>query len=53
MFSFKFERTLEELAFLFEDDKYNENATAAVEKQIHFGDGKDEHQTEVQTKEVA
>jgi sugar porter (SP) family MFS transporter len=47
-------RTLEELAFLFEDDQLNEKATAAVEKQIHFGDAKDdEHQTQVQTKEVA
>ncbi|KAF4980438.1 hypothetical protein FZEAL_3554 [Fusarium zealandicum] len=31
-------RTLEELAFLFEDDKFNEKTVAAVEKQIHFGD---------------
>ncbi|CAG7563838.1 unnamed protein product [Fusarium equiseti] len=46
-------RTLEELAFLFEDDELKEKATAAVEKQIHFGDAKDEHQTQVQTKEVA
>ena len=46
-------RTLEELAFLFEDDQLKEKATAAVEKQIHFGDAKDEHQTQVQTKEVA
>ncbi|KAF4468534.1 hexose transporter [Fusarium albosuccineum] len=31
-------RTLEELAFLFEDDQLNEKTVAAVEKQIHFGD---------------
>ncbi|KAL2151003.1 hypothetical protein VTH82DRAFT_6101 [Thermothelomyces myriococcoides] len=30
-------RTLEELAFLFEDAGLNEKATAAVEKQIHYG----------------
>ncbi|KAL4722103.1 hypothetical protein ACLX1H_010873 [Fusarium chlamydosporum] len=45
-------RTLEELAFLFEDDQLKEKATAAVEKQIHFGDSKEEeHQTQVQTRE--
>ncbi|KAK7217755.1 hypothetical protein V2G26_005758 [Clonostachys chloroleuca] len=31
-------RTLEELAFLFEDDSLNQRTVAAVEKQIHFGD---------------
>ncbi|CAH0051866.1 unnamed protein product [Clonostachys solani] len=31
-------RTLEELAFLFEDDALNQKTVAAVEKQIHFGD---------------
>ncbi|KAM0303871.1 hypothetical protein ACHAPM_003441 [Fusarium culmorum] len=47
-------RTLEELAFLFEDDELKEKATAAVEKQIHFGDAKEEEQkTQVQTREVA
>jgi sugar porter (SP) family MFS transporter len=30
-------RTLEELAFLFEDGEYNEKTVAAVEKQIHYG----------------
>ncbi|KAL2192992.1 sugar transporter-like protein [Corynascus similis CBS 632.67] len=37
-------RTLEELAFLFEDASLNEKATAAVEKQIHYGDEKIEHE---------
>lgn len=32
-------RTLEELAFLFEDNTLNERAVSAVEKQIHYGDG--------------
>lgn len=32
-------RTLEELTFLFEDESLNEKASAAVEKQIHYGDG--------------
>ncbi|KAK4034783.1 hypothetical protein C8A01DRAFT_38772 [Parachaetomium inaequale] len=32
-------RTLEELAFLFEDDSLNDKTVAAVEKQIHYGDG--------------
>lgn len=35
-------RTLEELAFMFEDGAYNEKTVAAVEKQIHYGDH-DEH----------
>ncbi|KAJ9161104.1 General substrate transporter [Coniochaeta hoffmannii] len=34
-------RTLEELAFLFEDNSLNEKTVAAVEKQIHFGDSSD------------
>ncbi|KAF5026016.1 hypothetical protein F66182_1918 [Fusarium sp. NRRL 66182] len=48
-------RTLEELAFLFEDDTLNEKTVAAVEKQIHYGDGgKDDlPETRVQTREVA
>ncbi|KAK6701941.1 hypothetical protein SNK04_011841 [Fusarium graminearum] len=47
-------RTLEELTFLFEDDELKEKATAAVEKQIHFGDAKEEeNKTQVQTREVA
>ncbi|PNP75756.1 hypothetical protein FNYG_10834 [Fusarium nygamai] len=49
-------RTLEELAFLFEDEELKEKTVAAVEKQIHFGDSKaeksDEQQTQVQTREV-
>ncbi|KAF5680464.1 hexose transporter [Fusarium denticulatum] len=49
-------RTLEELAFLFEDEELKERTVAAVEKQIHFGDSKaeksDEQQTQVQTREV-
>ncbi|RKL19722.1 hypothetical protein BFJ68_g3201 [Fusarium oxysporum] len=46
-------RTLEELAFLFEDEELKEKTVAAVEKQIHFGDSKaDEQQTHVQTREV-
>lgn len=31
-------RTLEELAFLFEDNALNEKTVAAVEKQIHYGE---------------
>jgi len=31
-------RTLEELAFLFEDNSLNERTVQAVEKQIHYGD---------------
>lgn len=34
-------RTLEELAFLFEDNTLNERTVAAVEKQIHYGDSSD------------
>ncbi|KAM7198534.1 general substrate transporter [Rhypophila sp. PSN 637] len=34
-------RTLEELAFLFEDSSLNEKTAAAVEKQIHYGDSTD------------
>ncbi|KAM5369044.1 hypothetical protein ACJZ2D_009139 [Fusarium nematophilum] len=50
-------RTLEELAFLFEDDKYNEKTVAAVEKQIHYGDNTEASKSEVdppqvQTREV-
>ncbi|KAL2174125.1 sugar transporter-like protein [Thermothelomyces heterothallicus CBS 202.75] len=37
-------RTLEELAFLFEDASLNEKAAAAVEKQIHYGDEKVVHE---------
>ncbi|KAK4121903.1 MFS general substrate transporter [Parathielavia appendiculata] len=40
-------RTLEELAFLFEDNSLNERTTQAVEKQIHYGDGDNvEHKEE-------
>jgi sugar porter (SP) family MFS transporter len=56
-------RTLEELAFMFEDEELNHKATAAVEKKIHFGDhensfgettdaGKSEGQGHVSTKEA-
>ncbi|KAF4450124.1 hypothetical protein F53441_6723 [Fusarium austroafricanum] len=46
-------RTLEELAFLFEDEELKEKTVAAVEKQIHFGDSKgEEQQAQVQTREV-
>ncbi|KAF9779693.1 hypothetical protein IL306_001387 [Fusarium sp. DS 682] len=46
-------RTLEELTFLFEDEELKEKTVAAVEKQIHFGDSKEEEQkTHVQTREV-
>jgi len=34
-------RTLEELAFLFEDSSLNDRTVAAVEKQIHYGDSSD------------
>ncbi|KAB5566040.1 general substrate transporter [Coniochaeta sp. 2T2.1] len=34
-------RTLEELAFLFEDSSLNDRTVAAVEKQIHYGDSTD------------
>ncbi|OIW27125.1 general substrate transporter [Coniochaeta ligniaria NRRL 30616] len=34
-------RTLEELAFLFEDSTLNDRTVAAVEKQIHYGDRSD------------
>ncbi|SPQ24877.1 cd7643f0-92e1-42b1-83a7-0c494d1e932f [Thermothielavioides terrestris] len=34
-------RTLEELAFLFEDSSLNERTVSAVEKQIHYGDAHD------------
>jgi len=37
-------RTLEELAFLFEDASLNDRAVAAVEKQIHYGDERAEHE---------
>jgi len=37
-----YNRTLEELAFMFEDEEYNHKATAAVEKEIQFG-GDDSH----------
>ncbi|KUJ18219.1 major myo-inositol transporter iolT [Mollisia scopiformis] len=33
-----YRRTLEELAFLFEDASLSENVASAVEKQIHFGE---------------
>ncbi|KUJ18381.1 general substrate transporter [Mollisia scopiformis] len=36
-------RTLEELAFLFEDKDLADQAVIAVEKEIHFDVGKDEH----------
>jgi sugar porter (SP) family MFS transporter len=48
-------RTLEELAFLFEDGEYNDKTVAAVEKQIHYGgagdsgDGTASDPTQVQT----
>ncbi|KAG5658604.1 hypothetical protein KAF25_010785 [Fusarium avenaceum] len=46
-------RTLEELAFMFEDESLKEKTVAAVEKQIHFGGAKEEeHQGQVQTREV-
>ncbi|KAF9781060.1 hypothetical protein IL306_014138 [Fusarium sp. DS 682] len=46
-------RTLEELTFLFEDESLKEKTVAAVEKQIHFGDSKeDEHQSQGQSREV-
>jgi sugar porter (SP) family MFS transporter len=34
-------RTLEELAFMFEDEEYNNKASAAVEKKIQFGEDAD------------
>jgi len=37
-------RTLEELAFLFEDASLNDRTVSAVEKQIHYGDEKVEHE---------
>ncbi|KAI9152267.1 High-affinity glucose transporter [Paramyrothecium foliicola] len=40
-------RTLEELAFLFEDEELNEKTVAAVEKQIHYGSGGDATQSDV------
>ena len=39
-------RTLEELAFLFEDNEFNERTVAAVEKQIHYGDSTDAAQAD-------
>jgi sugar porter (SP) family MFS transporter len=49
-------RTLEELAFLFEDDSLNEKTVAAVEKQIHYGDNPEATKSDlggaVTTKEV-
>ena len=45
-----YNRTLEELAFMFEDDSYNHQTTAAVEKKIHFGD-QEPHTTHVQRTE--
>jgi sugar porter (SP) family MFS transporter len=59
-------RTLEELAFLFEDEELNNRGTAAVEKKIQFGDehdhnsygettdvgNKSETQGQVQTREA-
>jgi MFS family permease len=51
-------RTLEELAFMFEDETLNEKTVAAVEKQIHYGDNPEATKSEsnpvtVQTKELA
>jgi sugar transport protein len=46
-----YNRTLEELAFMFEDDSYNHQTTAAVEKKIHFGDQEEPHTTHVQRTE--
>jgi hypothetical protein len=38
---------------VFEDESLKEKTVAAVEKQIHFGDAKeDDQQTQVQTREV-
>jgi sugar porter (SP) family MFS transporter len=50
-------RTLEELAFLFEDSELNEKTVAAVEKQIHYGDSTDAAATDapqrpIQNKEL-
>jgi sugar porter (SP) family MFS transporter len=49
-------RTLEELAFLFEDESLNQATVAAVEKQLHYGDNPEATKSElagaVQTKEV-
>jgi hypothetical protein len=51
-------RTLEELAFLFEDASLNEKTVAAVEKQIHYGDNTEAAKSDVgglpavQTKET-
>jgi sugar porter (SP) family MFS transporter len=50
-------RTLEELAFLFEDNEFNERTVAAVEKQIHYGDSTDAAQADapqqpIQNKEL-
>jgi sugar porter (SP) family MFS transporter len=58
-----YNRTLEELAFMFEDEEYNNKASAAVEKKIQFGDepsygettdagGKSEGQGQVSTREA-
>ena len=41
-------RTLEELAFLFEDASYNEKTVAAVEKHIHYGDNADAAKSDLQ-----
>jgi nitrate/nitrite transporter NarK len=38
-----YNRTLEELAFMFEDESYNNKASAAVEKKIQFGDDSPSH----------
>lgn len=56
MFPETYGRTLEELAFLFEDQALADEATAAVEKQIHHGHGPSrspvEKEAPVQTKEL-
>jgi len=45
-------RTLEELAFLFEDAELNEKITGAVEKQIHYGDSADPEKSDMPAQQV-
>ena len=52
MFPETYGRTLEELAFLFEDQELAEKATAAVEKTIHHEDNSTEKVNAVHTKEL-
>ena|SRR5687768_591968 len=45
-----FNRTLEELAFMFEDEELNNRTVAAVEKKIQFGDQEEPYSTDAHNK---